>query len=115
MVGAAHEAADERRFEILPPTSTTSWPVRSTIWRAWSAVSAPDRLIVGRTKETMNSLGRRLPGLARHRYNPVLPAHRGPGCSRSSSRETSSSRDPTTASSAPSSNPTTPCARAWSR
>jgi anaerobic selenocysteine-containing dehydrogenase len=32
----------------------------------------PYRLIVRRTKETMNSLGRRLPGLPRHRYNPCF-------------------------------------------
>ncbi|MDZ7676707.1 MAG: molybdopterin dinucleotide binding domain-containing protein [Acidimicrobiales bacterium] len=70
VVGAAHEAADER-FEILPPDVHDELAGALDDLESWSANGRPTASSsVGR--RTMNSLGRRLPGLARHRYNPCF-------------------------------------------
>lgn len=60
------------RFEVMPDD------VAAELADALAALAAPGpperpfRLIVRRTKETMNSLGRRLPDLPRHHYNPCF-------------------------------------------
>ncbi|HEY2331470.1 MAG TPA: molybdopterin-dependent oxidoreductase [Acidimicrobiales bacterium] len=57
------------RFDVLPAD------VAAELLDAREAAASdiarrPYRLIVRRTKETINSLGRRIPGLPRHTYNP---------------------------------------------
>jgi anaerobic selenocysteine-containing dehydrogenase len=61
------------RFELLAPD------VAEELASALAALAddpgpadRPFRLVVRRAKETMNSLGRRLPGLPRHPYNPCF-------------------------------------------
>ncbi len=60
------------RFEVMPDD------VAAELGDAFDALSStqanerPYRLIVGRSRETMNSVGRRLPGLARNGYNPCF-------------------------------------------
>jgi anaerobic selenocysteine-containing dehydrogenase len=68
-VGPPHEGADGR-FELLPPD------VGEELAGAWAEATGPRpaerpfRLIVRRTKETINSMGKRVPGLPKHSYNP---------------------------------------------
>ncbi len=70
-VAAAPDDADGR-FEVLPAD------VERELRDAFDALASaekegrPYRLIVRRSRETMNSLGRRLPGLVRHGYNPCF-------------------------------------------
>lgn len=66
--GAQDNAKD--RFAILPTDVEDELAAARADLEATATSGRPYRLIVRRTKETMNSLGRRLPGLARHGYNP---------------------------------------------
>ena len=78
VVAAAPDEADGR-FEVLPPD------VEAELRGAFDALAVaeadlrPFRLIVRRSRETMNSLGRRLPGLVRSGSNPCFmhPADMG--------------------------------------
>ena len=59
------------RFEICPPD--VSAELAALLGESGTTgARRPYRLIVRRARETMNSLGRRLPGLSRHPYNPCF-------------------------------------------
>jgi anaerobic selenocysteine-containing dehydrogenase len=68
--GPALEGADGR-FELLPPDVADE--LRDALTNAPADLAhRPFRLIVRRTKETINSLGRRVPTLALKGYNPCF-------------------------------------------
>jgi anaerobic selenocysteine-containing dehydrogenase len=70
-VGPPHDGADGR-FELFPID------VAEELDGAWADANAPSdtdrpfRLIVRRTKETLNSMGKRVPGLPKYPYNPCF-------------------------------------------
>jgi anaerobic selenocysteine-containing dehydrogenase len=69
--GPARDGADGR-FELLPPDVAAELTEALATAPAELHGSRPFRLIVRRSKETINSLGRRLPGLQRRPYNPCF-------------------------------------------
>ncbi|MFI5054275.1 MAG: molybdopterin dinucleotide binding domain-containing protein, partial [Acidimicrobiia bacterium] len=74
-VGPARDGANGA-FELLAPDVAAELidareEAQSTA-SAEAAESWPFRLIVRRSKETLNSLGRRVPGLPKHTYNPCF-------------------------------------------
>jgi anaerobic selenocysteine-containing dehydrogenase len=60
---------DDARFRLLPPDVAAEL-VAALAWAPADLERRPFRLIVRRSKETINSLGRRVPGLPRHPWNP---------------------------------------------
>jgi anaerobic selenocysteine-containing dehydrogenase len=60
------------RFEVLPPDVAAELAGALMATNHVGRSDRPFRLIVRRAKETMNSLGRRLPGLPRRPYNPCF-------------------------------------------
>jgi anaerobic selenocysteine-containing dehydrogenase len=69
VVAAPGKDADGR-FELLSPDVARELRDAFDDLRSERTADYPYRLVVRRSKETMNSLGRRLPGLVRHGYNP---------------------------------------------
>jgi anaerobic selenocysteine-containing dehydrogenase len=64
------DEAHAGRFELLAPDVAEELSVALAGDRVASQAERPFRLIVRRIRETMNSLGRRVPGLPRTPYNP---------------------------------------------
>jgi anaerobic selenocysteine-containing dehydrogenase len=62
----------QARFEVLPGDVADELRAAMAGLTARRVEDFPFDLIVRRSKDTMNSLGRRLPGLARHGYNPCF-------------------------------------------
>ena len=71
VVAAARDDADGR-FELMAPDVEAELRAAFESLTSDGSDGRPYRLIVRRSAETMNSLGRRLPGLARHGYNPCF-------------------------------------------
>jgi anaerobic selenocysteine-containing dehydrogenase len=71
VAGPAREDADGR-FELLPPDAAEELATALRDAPSEFAGDRPYRLIVRRSKNTMNSLGRRVPPLARRPYNPCF-------------------------------------------
>ena len=74
------------RFELCPPDVAAELAAALSGERLQASAARPFRLVVRREKETINTLGRRLPGLPQTPYNPChmhpddaakLPAHAG--------------------------------------
>ncbi|MET0627965.1 MAG: molybdopterin-dependent oxidoreductase [Acidimicrobiia bacterium] len=70
VVGPPVEGA-EGRFDLLAPDVADELAT-ALAGEAGDDVDRPFRLVVRRTKETINSLGTRVPGLPRHPYNPCF-------------------------------------------
>lgn len=70
-VEATPDDAD-RRFEVMPDDVEAELRDAFETLTSTEGSERPYRLIVRRTRETMNSLGRRVPGLPRHGYNPLF-------------------------------------------
>lgn len=60
------------RLAVMPPDVAAEMAAAVAMGVSPERADRPFRLVVRRTKETMNSFGRRLPGLPRQTYNPCF-------------------------------------------
>jgi anaerobic selenocysteine-containing dehydrogenase len=71
VVGPPREGADSR-LDVMPPDVAAEMATALVAAGNEATDPFPFRLVVRRTKETINSLGRRIPGLPKHPYNPCF-------------------------------------------